>query len=91
MNCPLLLLLLLLLLQVAAMCTVLDKDLTDRVRTSEVDVAPLLTASYASLLQQELGRKLRKGVAVAFYSSTPAGLFDGGLIGDDLAGWDLSA
>jgi hypothetical protein len=90
LNCPPCLLLLLL-LQVAAMCTVLDKDLSDRVRTSELDVTPLLAASYASLLQQELGRKLRKGVAVAFYSSTPAGLFDGGLIGDDLAGWDLSA
>lgn len=73
------------------MCSILDKDLSDRVRTSEVDVAPLLTASYASLLQQELGRKLRKGVPFAFYSSQPAGLFDGGVLGDDLAGWDLEA
>jgi U3 small nucleolar RNA-associated protein 19 len=75
------------------MCAVLDKDLSDRVRTSEVDVGPLLTASYASLLQQELGRKLRKGVPVAFYAVPPAGLFDAGqLTGDDgLAGWDLSS
>jgi hypothetical protein len=78
-------------MQVAAMCAVLDKDLSDRVRTSEVDVTPLLTASYASLLQQELGRKLRRGVAVAFYSSEPGGLFDGEVVGEDLAGWDLSA
>jgi hypothetical protein len=73
------------------MCSILDKDLSDRVRTSEVDVTPLLTASYASLLQQELGRKLRKGVPVAFYSSMPIGLFDEGLVGEGLAGWDLAA
>lgn len=73
------------------MCSILDKDLSDRVRTSEVDITPLLTASYASLLQQELGRKLRRGVPVAFYSSAPTGLFDGGLVGEDLAGWDLAA
>lgn len=72
------------------MVTVLDKDLTDRIRTSEVDITPLLTASYASLLQQELGRKLRRGVAVAFYSTVPSGLFDAGVVGEDLAGWDLS-
>jgi len=72
------------------LCAVLDKDLTDRIRTSEVDVTPLLTASYASLLQQELSKKLRRGVPVAFYSRQPAGLFDGELMGEDLAGWDMS-
>jgi hypothetical protein len=72
------------------MCSVLDKDLADRVRSSELDLAPLLPASYASLMGQELGRKLRKGVPVAFYAAAPHGLWDGGLLGEELAGWDLS-
>jgi hypothetical protein len=71
------------------MAAVLDKDLSDRVRTAEVDVAPLLGASYASLLAQELGRKLRRGVPVAFYAEQPAGLFDAGSIGVELPGWQL--
>lgn len=73
------------------MCSVLDKDLSDRVRTSELDIQPLLPASYASLMAQELGGKLRKGVAVAFYKTQPHGLWDTGLVGDDLQGWDLAA
>jgi hypothetical protein len=79
------------LLQVAAMSSVLDKDLSDRVRSSELDLAPLLPASYASLMGQELGRKLRKGVAVAFYTSSPGGLWDAGLLGEEMPGWDLTA
>jgi hypothetical protein len=77
-------------LQVAAMSSVLDKDLSDRVRSSELDLAPLLPASYASLMAQELGRKLRKGVAVAFYASAPRGLWDESLLGEEMPGWDLT-
>eukprot|EP00775_Hariotina_reticulata_P011229 gene11229-11378_t len=76
--------------QVSNMCSVLDKDLTDRVRTSELDIQPLLPASYASLMGQELGKKLRKGVPVAFYKTFPPGLFDEGLVLGGFQGWDLS-
>lgn len=73
------------------MCSVLDKDLTDRIRTSELDMQPLLPTSYSSLMAQELGKKLRKSVPVAFYKTLPSGLWDEGLLGDDLKGWDMSA
>ncbi|WIA11201.1 hypothetical protein OEZ85_011328 [Tetradesmus obliquus] len=76
--------------QVASMCSVLDKDLANRVRSSELDLVPLLPASYASLMGQELGRKLRKGVATAFYAAPPQGLWDAALLGEELQGWDLS-
>lgn len=72
------------------MCAVLDKDLSDRVRTAEVDIKPLLAGSYASLMHQELGHKLRRGVAVAFYSSQPSSLFDAAEVAEDMPGWDLS-
>ena len=52
---------------------------------------PLLGASFASLLHQELGRKLRRGVPTAFYSQPPSGLFGRDALGEDLAGWDLTA
>lgn len=72
------------------MCSVLDKDLSDRIRTSELDIQPMLPTSYSSLMAQELGKKLRKNVPVAFYRSMPTGLWDQGLVGEDFAGWDLS-
>jgi len=72
------------------MCSVLDKDLGDRVRTSELDIQPLLPASYTSLMAQELGKKLRKSVPVAFYKTIPTSLFDEGLVLGDFQGWDLS-
>ena len=70
--------------------TLLDKDLSDRVRTSEMDAGPLLGAGYSRLLEEELGRKLRKGPpAVAFYRPpTPAGLFDRRTIPGGLSGWE---
>ena len=75
----------------SAFTCVLDKDLSDRVSTPEVDMRPLLGASFASLLHQELGRKLRRGVPTAFYSQPPSGLFGRDALGEDLAGWDLTA
>ncbi len=46
--------------QVAAFCTVLDKDLSDRTKTSEVDISPLLIQSYSTLINQELERRLKQ-------------------------------
>ena len=61
--------------QVAAFVTVLDKDLTDRKKTAEVDIGPLLTSSYSELSAAELGRRL-KHVPVAFYAQKAPELLD---------------
>ena len=74
--------------QVAALAGVLDTDLTNRKATSEVDVGPLLTASYASLIETELKRRLKQA-PVAFWARPPAKLFsDDATV--DLPGWQLS-
>jgi hypothetical protein len=52
-------------MQVAALAGVLDKDLGDRVKTSEVDITPLLTASYASLFTQEVDRRIKQVCSLA--------------------------
>jgi hypothetical protein len=46
--------------QVSAFCSVLDKDLSDRTKTSEVDITPLLMQSYSTLMGQELERRLKQ-------------------------------
>lgn len=46
--------------QVAGLCQILDKDLTDRTKTSEVDVEPLLDTSYTSLFVSEAERRLKQ-------------------------------
>jgi hypothetical protein len=56
--------------------SVLDKDLGDRPHTSEVDLDPLLSASYSSLISSEVGRRL-KAAPVAFYARPPTRLFGG--------------
>ena len=47
-------------LQVSAFCSVLDKDLTQRSKTSEVNLSPLLIQSYTTLINQELERRLKQ-------------------------------
>lgn len=73
-------------MQVAAFATVLDKDLTDRKKTSEIDPAPLLTGSYSSIISIELGRRL-KHVPVAFYPRKLTGLMDPEVCKLDFPGW----
>ena len=68
-------------------CSILDKNLGDRLRTSEVDVSDLLAGSYASLFKAEAERRL-KAVPVAFYSQPPTRLFDANCAAD-FAGWEL--
>ena len=75
-------------MQVAALAGVLDKDLTNRKATSEVDVGPLLTASYASMIEGELKRRLKQA-PVAFWARPPKKLFTEDAAAD-LPGWDLS-
>ncbi len=84
-------------------CAVLDKDLTDRTKTAEVNLEDLLGAaapagkegqaagagSYNALIRGELARKLRK-VPTAFYpqGQAPSTLF-GAADEADWAGWQL--
>lgn len=74
--------------QVAAFAAVLDKDLTDRKKTAEVDLAPFLTGSYASLVSAELARRLKQ-VPVAFYPSKLTGLMDPDKCTIDFVGWAM--
>ncbi|GAX81728.1 hypothetical protein CEUSTIGMA_g9156.t1 [Chlamydomonas eustigma] len=71
--------------QVAALCSILDKDLTDRTKTTEVDMDPLVSASYSSLFSQEVERRLKQ-VPLAFYQQPPTKLFDARDLSDFL-GW----
>ncbi|PNH03715.1 Nucleolar complex protein 4 [Tetrabaena socialis] len=86
--------------QVSTFVTVLDKDLTQRAKTAEVDLEDLLggagreaaaagggAGSYNSLIRGELVRKLRK-MPIAFYAQPPAALFDAADAGD-WGGWAL--
>ncbi len=75
-------------LQVAAMASMLDTDLTNRKATSELDIGPLLTASYASLIETELKRRLKQA-PVAFWARPPTKLFSDDAEAD-LPGWQLS-
>lgn len=74
--------------QVSALATILEKDLTQRSKTSEFDIEPLLKASYTSMIGEELDRKLKK-VSVAFYQQAPLGLFNAADSSQNLAGWQL--
>lgn len=69
------------------MVGVLDKDLSDRRRTAELDLAPLLGGSYASLASAELGRRAKR-VPTAFYAQRPARLLDANCAAD-FAGWAI--
>ena len=66
----------------------LDKDLTDRKKTSEVDIAPLLGDSYAAMVAAELKRRLKQA-PVAFWAQPPTALFVQEAAAD-FPGWDLS-
>lgn len=71
--------------QVAALCSILDKELSDRTKTTEVDVDPLLTSSYSSLFKHEVERRVKQ-VPLAFYKHPPSKLF-GPESEKDFAGW----
>ncbi|KXZ55062.1 hypothetical protein GPECTOR_3g22 [Gonium pectorale] len=88
--------------QVSTFCAVLDKDLSDRTKTAEINLEEVLGAadgqtggasggasSYNALIRAELSRKLRK-VPVAFYSKPPVSLFDTMYDGEDWGGWSLA-
>ena len=72
-------------LQVASFCGTLEKDLSDRRKTAEIDIAEILTASYASMFNTEAERRI-KGVPTAFYQRAPTKLFDANCLAD-FPGW----
>ena len=63
---------------VSRFVTVLDRDLSNRMVTADVDIAALANASYASLFAEETERRL-KAVPLAFYpEQTPRALWEDG-------------
>jgi hypothetical protein len=63
---------------VSRFVTVLDRDLSNRMVTADVDIAALANASYASLFAEEAERRL-KAVPLAFYpEQTPRALWEDG-------------
>lgn len=73
-------------MQVSAFAMALDKDLTDKKKTSEIDPAPLLTGSYSSIVSAELERRLKQ-VPIAFYPRKLTGLMDPEACKVDFVGW----
>ena len=64
-------------MQVAAYVTVLDKDLTDRKRTSELDITSHVAASYGSLVTRLCSQRL-KYVPLKFHAQAPTQLLSPG-------------
>lgn len=62
--------------QVAATAKqIMDKDLSDRKKTAEMDIGSLVGGSYTSLAKHELAKRIRQ-VPTAFYAQPPEKLFD---------------
>lgn len=53
----------------------LEKDLSDKKKTAELDISELIGGSYSNLVSNELSRRIKQ-VPVAFYQTAPKGLFD---------------
>lgn len=62
---------------VAKYCSILDKDMTDRRKSTEVDIEEVLSASYSFMIDKEIKRRL-KAVPTAVYptDSVPKHLFE---------------
>lgn len=75
--------------EVASFTAILDKDLSDKKRTAEVDMQPLLGRSYGSRFATEASRRL-KAVPTAHYTTPPRALFPAAALGSTLPGWSLS-
>jgi U3 small nucleolar RNA-associated protein 19 len=71
---------------VAAGCAALARDLGDRRRTAEGDVAAALAESYATLFGREAGRRL-KAAPTAFFAAAPTALFAPAAAAD-FPGWE---
>ena len=58
---------------VSAYCAMLDKDMTNKVKTAEIDISEVLVTSYASLFDREIRRKL-KSVSTTVYAGSRGGV-----------------
>lgn len=54
-------------------CSILDKDITNKIKHSEVDISEVLTLSYASLFDREIKKRL-KFVPTSIHSGTREGI-----------------
>lgn len=70
---------------VSSYCQILEKDLTDRRRTAEIDIEEILRLSYSSLFMKEIKRRL-KSAPTAFHRDIPGRLFDP-RNSNDFQGW----
>ena len=62
-------------LQVSAIANqILEKDLSDKKKTAELDIGELIGGSYSGLVSNELSRRIKQ-IPVAFYQTPPTGLF----------------
>ena len=63
---------------VSRFVAVLDRDVSNRMQTADIDVAALANASYATLFGEDVERRL-KAVPLAFYAEqTPQALWEDG-------------
>mmetsp|Transcript_16956 Transcript_16956/g.32481 ORF Transcript_16956/g.32481 Transcript_16956/m.32481 type:complete len:595 (+) Transcript_16956:111-1895(+) len=75
--------------QVVKFVKVLEKDLTERRKTTEMPTADTTGYSYQSLLDEELGQKMKRA-PLAFYETLPKTLLDPSALCGSFPGWDLS-
>ena len=64
---------------------ILEKDLSDRRKTAEVDIGPLFGGSYTGMVKVELSRRIKQ-IPTAFYQTPPTRLFDANSA-PDFVGW----
>jgi U3 small nucleolar RNA-associated protein 19 len=75
--------------QVAKFCEVLNKELTQRKKTADLPVSDTTGMSYASVLEEELGRNMKRA-PLAFYAAVPTTLLEPAALAPSFPGWDLS-
>mmetsp|Transcript_34482 Transcript_34482/g.75407 ORF Transcript_34482/g.75407 Transcript_34482/m.75407 type:complete len:593 (-) Transcript_34482:440-2218(-) len=79
--------------QVVQYCRVLEKDLSERGKTTEIAIADTTSFSYGSIMQDEMARKMKR-VPLAYYKTAPKQLMelDSATPEEEnsFAGWDLS-
>lgn len=68
-------------------CVILEKDLTDRRKTAEINMGLLTKESYSSMISAELKKRVKR-VPVAFYPKPPTKLF-GEHCAEDFLGWSF--
>jgi len=76
--------------QVVEFVKVLEKDLGDRRKTSELPVGDTTGYSYLTLLDEELARKMKRVPLAYFATQVPKKLVDAEALAPSFPGWDLA-